>query len=424
VDLILRNVRLRGQETLVDLGIEGGRFAAIAPQLAATAPQERDAGGQLALPPFVDPHVHLDAVLTVGQPRYNESGTLLEGIQLWAARKATLTMEDVYERARRAVEWGVAQGTLHFRTHVDVGDPQLIAVRALLQLREDIKDIATLQLVAFPQEGVIAYPNGAALLEQALALGVDCVGGIPHYEVTREDGIAQLQQVFELALKYDRCVDIHCDETDDEQSRFLEHVAALTRRYDYQGRVVAGHTTAMHSYNNAYAYKLIGWVARAEVSVIANPLDNAILQGRFDTYPQRRGLTRVKELQAAGVNVGLGHDSIMDPWYPWGRGQMLQAAFVLLHMCQMSGRAEQQAVLDMITVANARALKIADYGIAVGHPADLLLFDLPSEWDLWRLLPLPVAVFKAGKLIAQTPPAVSQVYRTAGATWQPVNFLP
>jgi cytosine deaminase len=405
VDLILRNVRLRERATTVDIAIENGCFAAIAPQLDLTAAQECDTRGQLALPPFVDPHVHLDAVLTVGQPRHNESGTLLEGIQLWAERKATLTPEDVYQRARKAVEWGIAQGTLHFRTHVDVGDPQLIAVRALLQLRADLKDIATLQLVAFPQEGILAYPRGAELLAEALQLGVDCVGGIPHYEVTREDGIAQLQQVFDLAAKYDRLVDIHCDETDDDQSRFLEHLAALTRRYGYEGRVVAGHTTAMHSYNNAYAYKLIGWVARAGISVIANPLDNSILQGRFDTYPQRRGLTRVKELRAAGVNVGLGHDSIMDPWYPWGRGQMLQVA-----------------VLDMITTANAQALGLKNYGLVVGNPADLILFDVPSEWDLWRLLPLPVAVFKAGKLVAQTPPTMSQVYRQG--TWQTVDFLP
>lgn len=417
MDLILRNARIN---SIVDIGIEAGRIVALAPQLAATARQEIDVAGCVVLPPFIDPHVHLDAVLTAGQPRPNQSGTLLEGIQIWSERKATLTFEDVYQRAIQAIEWCVAQGTLHIRTHVDTCDESLVALRALLKVKEDVQDLVDLQIVAFPQEGVLSYPRGSELLEEALKLGADCVGGIPHYEMTREDGVKELEVVFKLAQQYGRMVDIHCDETDDDQSRFLEHVAALTLRCGMAGKVVAGHTTAMHSYNNAYAFKIIQLVARAGVSIIANPLDNAILQGRFDTYPKRRGLTRVKELLAAGVNVGLGHDSIMDPWYPLGRGQMLQAAFVLLHMCQMSGQTEQHDLLNMLTYHNARALNIANYGLAVGRPANLIVLDAQSELAVLRLLPTTLWVIKNGQIVAATPRPTTSIYRQGVAT--PINF--
>jgi cytosine deaminase len=409
MDLVLRNGLLRGFSTLVDIAVQDGFIKAIEPNLSVKAKQEIDLAGAIVLPPFSDPHVHLDAVLTAGQPEHNKTGTLLEGIQIWSERKKQLTFEDVYERAFKAVKWSVAQGTLNLRTHVDTCDESFVALKALLKLKADLKDYVNIQIVAFPQEGVLCYPKGVELLEESLKLGADCVGGIPHFEWTREDGIRQLELVFELAAKYDRSIDIHCDETDDEESRFLEHVAALAIRYNVGERVIAGHTTAMHSYNNAYAFKLIRLVARSGISIIANPLDNAILQGRFDTYPKRRGLTRVKELLASGVNVGIGHDSIMDPWYPLGRGQMLQAAFVLLHMCQMSGREEQSKVLDMITLGNARALRISEYGIKINGVADFVVFEAYDEFDVLRLLPSALFVLKKGKIIAQTAPTKTKV---------------
>ncbi|MFY9226486.1 MAG: cytosine deaminase [Blastocatellia bacterium] len=410
MDLILRNCLLRANLSLVDIAINNGFIEEITPNLSSKASQEIDLAGAIVLPPFSDPHVHLDAVLTAGTPRHNQSGTLLEGIQIWSERKKELTFSDVYQRAIEAIKWSVAQGTLNIRTHVDTCDESLTALRALLQVKADLKDYVNLQIVAFPQEGVLCYPKGVELLEEALQLGADCVGGIPHFEWTKEDGIKELEIVFQLADKYNRFVDIHCDETDDEESRFLEHVVALAKRHRIGKRVVAGHTTAMHSYNNAYAFKLIRLLAQSEVSIIANPLDNSILQGRFDTYPKRRGLTRVKELLAAGVNVGIGHDSIMDPWYPLGRAQMLQAAFVLLHMCQMSGRDEQSAILDMITFGNARALAIDNYGIAVSRKADLVVLDAYNEFDILRLLPTALYVIKNGQVIAETPKVRAKIY--------------
>jgi len=410
MDLILRNSLLRGDENLVDIGIKSGVIELIAPKIDLEGAKEIDLAGAVVLPAFSDPHVHLDAVLTAGHPRHNQSGTLLEGIQIWSERKKELTFDDVYKRAVQAVKWSVAQGTVNIRTHVDTCDESLVALKALLKVKEDLREFASIEIVAFPQEGVLCFPRGIELLEESLKLGADCVGGIPHFEWTREDGIRQLEIVFELAAKYGRKVDIHCDETDDEESRFLEHVCALAIRYNIGNKVVAGHTTAMHSYNNAYAFKLIRLVARSGISIIANPLDNAILQGRFDTYPKRRGLTRVKELLSAGVNVGIGHDSIMDPWYPLGRGQMLQAAFVLLHMCQMSGRDEQSAVLDMITYNNAKALGITNYGIEKGNPADLVILDAYEPFDILRLLPSALFVIKKGKIVAETPRLETKIH--------------
>ncbi|KAF0247507.1 MAG: cytosine deaminase, partial [bacterium] len=287
MDLILHNCLLRNSKNFVDIGIKNGIIELIAPKIEAKGQKELDLAGAIVMPAFSDPHVHLDAVLTAGHPRHNQSGTLLEGIQIWSERKKELTFEDVYKRAVQAVKWSVAQGTLNIRTHVDTCDESLVALKALLKVKEDLSNFANIQIVAFPQEGVLCFPRGIELLEESLKLGADCVGGIPHFEWTREDGIRQLEIIFELAAKYNRKVDIHCDETDDEESRFLEHVCALAIRYNIREHVVAGHTTAMHSYNNAYAFKLIRLVARSGVSIIANPLDNAILQGRFDTYPKR-----------------------------------------------------------------------------------------------------------------------------------------
>ncbi len=423
-DLLLRHAQLHRRSGLVDIAIEQGRFVRIAPDLSSeNATQELDVAGRLVVPPFIDSHVHLDAVLTVGQPRYNTSGTLLEGIQIWSERKPSLTHEDVKQRATEAIRWEVAQGTLHIRSHVDVCDPKLTALRALLEVREEVCDICNLQLVAFPQDGILSFPNGRELMREAMQLGCDIVGGIPHYEQTRDMGVEDVHYVFELAKEFNRDIDCHCDETDDPLSRFTEVMAADTLTQGWQGRVTASHCTAMHSYDNAYAFKLIRLLAQAQVNVVANPFDNVVLQGRFDTYPKRRGITRVKELLAAGVNVSLGHDSIMDPWFPLGKGDMLAAAQLAVLLCHMSGYEEISDVFDLITSRAAKTLRIEDrYSIEEGKPADFLVLDAPSAFEAIRLVPARLHVFKGGRKIASTTPSVSKVKRDSDNGGQEVTF--
>jgi len=412
-DLLLKHVQLHRQQGLVDIAIEHGHFVRIAPDLSSeSAEQELDIAGRLVAPPFIDAHVHLDAVLTVGQPRYNTSGTLLEGIQIWSERKPSLTREDVKQRALEEIRWEVAQGTLHIRSHVDVCDPNLTALRALLEVREEVRDICNLQLVAFPQDGILSFPHGRELMREAMQLGCDIVGGIPHYEWTRDMGVEDVHYAFRLAKEFDRDIDCHCDETDDPLSRFTEVMAADTMEQGWQGRVTASHCTAMHSYDNAYAFKLIRLLAQAQVNVIANPYDNVTLQGRFDSYPKRRGITRVKELLAAGVNVALGHDSIMDPWFPLGKGDMLAVAQLAVLLCHMSGYEEINDVFDLVTARAAKTLRIQDqYGIEEGKPADFLVLDAPSAFEAIRLVPARLHVFKAGREIASTTPSTSTIKR-------------
>jgi cytosine deaminase len=410
-DLIIRRARLHRATETVDIAVKDGLFARIAPALlGARTVREIDVQGRLVIPPFIDAHVHLDAVLTVGQPRYNTSGTLLEGIQIWSERKPDLIHDDVKQRALEAIRWEVAQGTLYIRSHVDVCDPNLTALRALLEVREEVRDLCELQLVAFPQDGIFSFPGGRALMHKALELGCDVVGGIPHYEWTRDMGVEDVHYVFALAQEFQRDIDCHCDETDDPLSRFTEVMAADTIEHGWEGRVTASHCTAMHSYDNAYAFKLLRLLARAQMNVVANPFDNIVLQGRFDTYPRRRGITRVKELLASGVNVALGHDSIMDPWFPLGRGDMLAAAQLALFLCHMTGYEEIQDVLDLVTCNAARVLRIQDrYGIEEGKPADFLVLDAPSVFEALRLLPVRLHVFKRGHEIATTTPAHSVI---------------
>jgi cytosine/creatinine deaminase len=418
-DMILRNARLAGTQTLTDLGVSGDRIVAVSP--GDTAPEVMDLGGRLVTPPLVEPHIHLDAVLTVGQPRPNVSGSLFEGIAVWAERVASLSYDDVQSRVRQVLRWQLACGVQHVRSHVDVTDPQLRALRALIDLREEIRGLIDLQLVAFPQVGMLSFDAGRDLMRQAVELGADVVGGIPHYELTREDGVESVKFAMALADEHGLAVDIHCDETDDDHSRFTEVMVAETIRRGMSGRVTASHTTAMHSYNGAYAYRLITNIARAGLHMVTNPLDNSVLQGRFDTGPIRRGHTRVKELQAAGVNVCIGHDSVMDPWYPLGYGDPLQAAFVLAHFGQMSGDAELRRLIEMITVNPAAALGVRDYGLRIGGPADLVVFDAPSEADALRLVAPRTLVLRGGKLVARATPAQHTVV-WAGAE-EPVTFL-
>ena len=399
----------------VDVAVRDGRIGAIRPrgELPAEGAVELQAGGRLLSPPLVDPHVHLDAVLTVGEPRHNETGTLIEGILTWSERKQTLTHEDVKRRARQAIMWEVAQGTGLIRSHVDVCDPNLVALKALLELRDELHDLVDLRLIAFPQDGILSFPNGKELMREAMRLGCDVIGGIPHYEWTRDDGVEEVHFLFELAAETGKGIDLHCDETDDDQSRFLEVVAADTMRSGMQGRVVAGHTTAMGSYNDAYAFKLLQILKRAGVTIVANPLDNIALQGRFDSYPKRRGMTRVKELDQAGVNVACGHDSIMDPWYPLGRGSMLDALSMLVHVGQMTGRGELFRAYEMVTTNAARAAEV-EYGLEEGKPANFIVLDCEDEAEAIRLRPAARWVVRLGRIVAETEPSHSIIHAAAG----------
>jgi cytosine deaminase len=418
LDLLLTGARLAGSGEVRDLGVRDGL-------LVSPEPEAREVialGGALVTPPLVEPHIHLDAVLTEGQPRPNLSGSLFEGIAIWGERVKSLTVDDVKARVRQVLRWQLANGVQHVRSHVDVCDPHLRALRALVQIREEIGDQISLQLVAFPQQGILSFPDGPELMRRAVALGADVIGGIPHFELTREMGVESVKFTFALAAEHGLRVDIHCDETDDDHSRFVEVMAAETLRLGLEGRVTASHTTAMHSYNNAYAYRVINNIARARMHMVTNPLDNSVLQGRFDSYPVRRGHTRIKELMAAGVNVCIGHDSVMDPWYPLGYGDPLQAAFVLAHYGHMSGAEELKRLLEMITVCPARALGLEDYGLETGDPASLVVYDAPGEVDAIRLIPRRRLVLRRGRVVARTEPARTTV------TWdgreEPVDFLP
>jgi cytosine deaminase len=421
VSLIVRNARVAGFDPPVDVLVEGERIARVAPSVAERADVEVDAGGGLVTPALVEPHLHLDAVLTEGQPRHNRSGSLFEGIEIWGERVRSLTADDITGRANRALRWLLAHGVTRLRAHVDVCDPSLRAVRALLAVREAWRGTIDIQLVAFPQQGIYSFPDGEKLMVEALELGVDVVGGIPHYEWTREYGERDVKLALALAARYGRPADLHCDETDDEHSRFLEVLAAETIRLGLQGRVTASHTTAMHSYNNAYADRLIRLVRQAGLHFVSNPLDSSVLQGRFDSYPIRRGHTRVKELLAAGVNVALGHDSIMDPWYPLGVGDPVQSCFVMVHYGHMSGHEELASMLDFVTSRAARCLGIDDYGLAEGRRADLVVFDAPTVVDVVRTLAPRRAVVARGRLVARTAPRETTV--TLNGSDEQVTFL-
>jgi len=417
LDLLLRSVRLPGGAEPTTLAVRDGRWS----EPEAEAREVIQLGGLLATPPLVEPHIHLDAVLTVGQPRQNLSGSLFEGIAIWAERVKTLTREDVKARVRQVLRWQLANGVQHVRSHVDVCDPQLTALHALVELREEIGDQMDLQLVAFPQQGILSFDGGQELMRKAVDAGADVIGGIPHYELTRELGVESVEFAFQLAAEHGLRVDIHCDETDDDHSRFVETMAAETIRLGMAGRVTASHTTAMHSYNQAYAHRVVNNIARSGMHMVTNPLDNSVLQGRFDSYPVRRGHTRVKELQAAGVNVCIGHDSVMDPWYPLGYGDPLQAAFVLAHYGHMSGAEEIPRLIEMVTSAPAAALGLESYGLEVGMPANLVVFEAPSEFDAIRLVPRRRLVLRRGRVVARTEPP--RTFVTWNGAEEFVDFL-
>lgn len=378
------NARLPGREGLFHIPVSGGRFGQIAPQaqMCDAAPGQLDAAGNLVSPPFVEPHIHLDAAFTAGEPRWNQSGTLFEGIECWAERKPLLSREDVIHRAEQALRLFADNGIQYVRTHVDVTDPSLTALNAMLEVRERMAGLVDLQIVAFPQEGIRSFPGGQELMEEAIRLGADVVGGIPHFEYTRDDGAASVRWLMELAHRNDLLVDVHCDEIDDPQSRFLEVLAAEALRLDYGSRVTASHTCAMGSYNDAYCSRLFRLLTRSGLRFLSMPTESLHLQGRFDSYPKRRGLTRVPELLAAGLKVAFGQDSIRDPWYPLGNGNMLRTLDVGLHACHMLGMDWIDRCLELITDNGAAALGLADYGIEPGLPARCVILQGRSPYEV------------------------------------------
>ena len=409
--MLIRNATLPDGRRGVDLLVQDGRIAAVGPQLPAPeGVQAIDAEGWLLSPPFVDAHFHMDSTLSHGLPRVNASGTLLEGIALWGELKPLLTPEAIAERALQYCDWAVARGLLAIRTHVDVCDDRLLAVRALLQVREQVRPYLDLQLVAFPQDGLLRAPNALANLRRALDLGVDVVGGIPHFERTMAQGAESVQILCELAAERGLRVDMHCDESDDPLSRHIETLAFHTQRLGLHGRVTGSHCTSMHSMDNYYVSKLLPLIAEAGVHVVANPLINITLQGRHDTYPKRRGMTRVPELLAAGVNVGFGHDCVMDPWYALGSADMLEVAAMGLHVAQMTSAAAMRQCFDAVTVHNARILGLEGYGLAPGCRADFVLLQARDPVEAIRLRAQRLLVVRGGAVLARAAPVHSSLH--------------
>jgi cytosine deaminase len=408
--MLLRQVNLPDGREGQDVLVQVGRIAAIGPQLPAPEGIEIiDGQGCLLSPPFVDAHFHLDATLSYGLPRVNASGTLLEGIALWGELKPQLTQDALVERALSYCDWAVAKGLLAIRSHVDVCDPRLLAVEALLHVKERVKPYLDLQLVAFPQDGVLRSAGALENLKRALDLGVDVVGGIPHFERTYEQGTQSVKLLCELAAERGLPVDMHCDESDDPQSRHVETLAFETQRLGLQGRVTGSHLTSMHSMDNYYASKLIALMAEAQLHAVANPLINITLQGRHDSYPKRRGMTRVPELMAAGINVGFGHDCVLDPWYSMGSADMLEVASMGLHVAQMTSQAGMQACFDAVTVNSARLLGLNDYGLAVGKSADFVLLQARNPAEALRLRAQRLLVVRRGRVLSRCAPATAQL---------------
>ena len=414
LDLLLRNVTLPDGQKNISVAVQDGLIKEVSASLVAEARQTVDAQGQLLSPPFVDAHFHMDATLSYGLPRVNQSGTLLEGIALWGELKPLLTQEALIERAMTYCDWAVAKGLLAIRSHVDVCDPRLLAVDALLEVKRRVAPYIDLQLVAFPQDGVLRGAQGPEQhmnnLKRALDKGVDVVGGIPHFERTMADGALSVRLLCELAAERGLRVDMHCDESDDPLSRHVETLAFETQRLGLQGRVTGSHLTSMHSMDNYYVSKLLPLMAEAQLQVVANPLINITLQGRHDTYPKRRGMTRVPELLAAGINVAFGHDCVMDPWYSLGSGDMLEVAHMGLHVAQMTSQSAMRQCFDAVTVNPARILGLQGYGLEVGCNADFVLLQAHDPVEAIRLRATRLQVFKRGKLLAQTPAANSQLH--------------
>ena len=413
LDLLIQNATLPDGRVNMSVAVRAGKILEVCAGLDVPARELIDAQGWLLCPPFVDPHFHMDATLSYGLPRVNTSGTLLEGIALWGELKPLLTQDALIERALDYCDWAVAKGLLAIRTHVDVCDPRLLAVEALLEVKRRVAPYLDLQLVAFPQDGVLRGPLGPDQhmdnLTRALDMGVDVVGGIPHFERTYEQGALSIKLLCELAAKRGKPVDMHCDESDDPLSRHVETLAFETQRLGLHGRVTGSHLTSMHSMDNYYVSKLLALMLDAQLQVVANPLINITLQGRHDTYPKRRGMTRVPELLAAGINVAFGHDCVMDPWYSLGTGDMLEVAHMGLHVAQMTSQAAMRQCFDAVTTNAARVMHLQSYGLEVGCDASFVLLQARDPVEAIRLRANRLKVWKKGLLVAQTPEVVARL---------------
>lgn len=402
MDLIVRNARLRGRDGLYDIGVENGRITEISRRVRGEADREVDAGGRLVLPAFIDPHIHLDKVLTAETIRVNRSGTLREAIEILWDAKRRYTVEDVKSRASKVVEWEVLNGVTRIRTHCDVDTiGGLTALKALLELRRDYSDLVDIQIVAFPQEGIFTDPGSEGLLRKAMELGADVVGGMPHAEATDEMARKHVDKIFEIAMEYDADIDSHVDETDDPYSRCVEYMAWKTFRENYNGRVTADHVCALASYDDYHAAKVIGLIRKAGMNIETNPETNLVLEGRLDTYPKRRGLTRVRQLLESGVNVTYGQDCVKDAFYPYGKCDPLQTGFTLALAEQLTTSSQMELIIDMATYNAAKTLRIGDYGLEVGKRADLVVVDAESVWEALRLQPPRLYVIRKGRIVAE-----------------------
>lgn len=399
------NARLRKKEGLYTVTCDNDVIKSIELQTGISVDSDTDtidAKENLLMAPFIDPHIHLDAVLTAGEPEWNMTGTLFEGIERWAQRKATVTHDDIKQRAKKTVDMLVAHGIQHVRTHVDITDPNLVGLHAMLEVKEEIKEAVNLQIVAFPQEGIESFKNGRELLEEALRIGADVVGGIPHFEYTRDKGVSSVYYLMDLAEKYNVLVDVHCDETDDPNSRFLEVLADEALVRGIGTRVTASHTTAMGSYDNAYCFKLFRLLKRSKINFISCPTESIHLQGRYDTYPKRRGITRVPEIDRAGMNICFAQDSIRDPWYPVGNGNILRILDAGLHICHMLGYEDLQRCLDFISDNSAKTMALdEEYGIEVNRPASFILFNVKDDYEVLTNQAKPILSVKNGKKIME-----------------------
>jgi cytosine deaminase len=409
-DLIIRDANLPDGQKGIDIGVTAGKIAAIERTIEAQAAEEIGATGRLVSPPFVDPHFHMDATLSLGLPRMNMSGTLLEGIALWGELRPIVTRQDLVDRALRYCDLAVTQGLLFIRSHVDTSDPKLVTVEAMIEVREKVAPYIDLQLVAFPQDGYYRAADGIDALNRALDMGVDIVGGIPHFERTMAEGAASVEALCRIAADRGLPVDMHCDETDDPLSRHIETLAAQTIRFGLKGRVAGSHLTSMHSMDNYYVSKLIPLMAEARINVIPNPLINIMLQGRHDTYPKRRGMTRVRELMEAGLNVSFGHDCVMDPWYSMGSGDMLEVGHMAIHVAQMAGIEDKKKIFDALTVNSAKTMGLEGYGLEIGCNADLVILQAQDPMEALRLKPNRLAVIRRGKVIARTAPRIGELF--------------
>lgn len=420
MDLIIRQARTKDSQSLVDIGIKNGKFHTISKKIMTKAAHEINAKGNLVCPPFIEAHIHLDAALSAPVAHANQSGTLSEAINRWAEYKETITKEEIMHRAERAIHWLIANGVLKIRTHTDCTESTLKTIEAMLELKEKFKPYIDIQIVAFPQDGIYASPNMDTLLEEAIKMGADVVGGLPQQELTREDGIRSIAYVFELANKYDKQIDIHTDETGDPHSRFLEVITKFAIESNNGSRVTASHTTAMHNYENDYAQKVIDQVKRANMHIVTNPFSNALLQNRLDGYPRRRGTTRVDQLLENNVNVTIGSDNLMDPFGPFGKGSLLQAAFLLAHTAHLSGKDDMKSLFQMITDNGAKMLQDENYGIEVGKRADCIVLDAKDEYEALRLSSECLYVIRNGTIVSKTVPA-SRFVQFGAHTYQ-VDF--